>query len=322
MKELIKIIKTGRQEEVVKAQKEIEKYWHGILHPLSKKELQKYEVFLEEIEHFDQITDIDHQTYFINTLKWPFFVIGDKHFNFFARFILRCIQNPSGKIRQAVLHATDWLTMSTDIEVPSYGAKKLTDEDLALIEKNKILYFEFVEEVEKLIKKYHEPKFNKYTYIDRIPAGIYKSLQYLLCDRLLRTEKYEMMYENYLRSQYTPVASRKPPSIANQVNAMLARQKIMEKRKEIEQELAEMLKETESDFSIEDIKDIIFNEEGQDDLTDVIMMFDNGQGAGELENVMDTINDAWNYFPHKILNGLSPAEKILEYPQRSDTELP
>jgi|SRR3989344_7958306 len=93
-------------------------------------------------------------------------------------------------------------------------------------------------------------------------------------------------------------------------------QQILVRRIEIEQELLDFLKETKSDFTLDHIKDIIYNEEGQDDLTDVIAMFDTGQGAAELENIMDTINDAWNYFPHKIIDGLSPAEKLLEYQQK------
>ncbi|MEW5908017.1 MAG: hypothetical protein AB1643_02460 [Patescibacteria group bacterium] len=95
------------------------------------------------------------------------------------------------------------------------------------------------------------------------------------------------------------------------------KEQILQRRKEIEKELSEMLKEIESDFGIDDIKDIIYNEEGQDDLTKAIAMFDRGQGAVELENILDLINDAWNYFPHKILNGLSPAEKMLEYESKT-----
>lgn len=93
-------------------------------------------------------------------------------------------------------------------------------------------------------------------------------------------------------------------------------EQILEKRKEIKKELIEMLEESNSDFSLDDIKEIIYNEEGQDDLTDVLMMFDNGQGVGEMNTILETINDAWNYFPHKLLDGLSPAEKILEYQQK------
>ncbi len=76
-----------------------------------------------------------------------------------------------------------------------------------------------------------------------------------------------------------------------------------------------MLKETKSDFGLDDIKKIIYNEKGQDDLTDIIAMFDTGQGAAELQNVLELVNDAWNYFPHKVISGLSPAEKLLEYQQ-------
>ena len=90
-------------------------------------------------------------------------------------------------------------------------------------------------------------------------------------------------------------------------------EQILAKRGEIEGELIEMLEESGSDFSLGDIKEIIYNEESQDDLTDVVMMFDNGQGAGEMGTILETINDAWNYFPHKILGGLSPAEMLLEY---------
>jgi len=88
---------------------------------------------------------------------------------------------------------------------------------------------------------------------------------------------------------------------------------ILQRRREIEKELLDMLKETKSDFGLDDIKEIIYNEDGQDSLTDVIAMFDTGQGAAELQNVLELVNDAWNYFPHKVIGGLSPAEKLLEY---------
>jgi len=78
----------------------------------------------------------------------------------------------------------------------------------------------------------------------------------------------------------------------------------------------EMLKETESDFGLDDIKEIIYNEDGQDSLTDVIAMFDRGGDASELSNILELVNDAWNYFPHKVIGGLSPAEKLLEYHQQ------
>lgn len=313
MKKLIAKIKTGNRKEVIEAQKKIESYWHGICHPLSKKKIKKYEVFLDEIEYFDEIKDIDHQAYFINTLKWPFFIIGAKHFRFFSDFIIKCIQNPSGKIRQAILHATDWLTMGTDIEIPQYLTRKFSQEDLALIKKNKELYFEFVWEVERLIEKYDEPRFKKYKYIDQMPSSIYKSLQYLVAERLLRTEKYEAMYQDFLRQRYGGPVPKRPFSAADQVKLIIARQQILMKRKEIGNELTELLKETKSDFTLGDVKEAIYNEEDSDDIMKVVAMFDRGGDASELENILELISDAWNYFPHKILGGLSPAEKLLEY---------
>jgi len=95
----------------------------------------------------------------------------------------------------------------------------------------------------------------------------------------------------------------------------LTQQQILEKRQEIEHELGKLLKETGSEFSLKDIKEIIYNEEGTDDPTQIIAMFDTGQGAAALENIMDTVNDAWNYFPHKVLGELAPAEKLREHRQ-------
>ena len=92
-----------------------------------------------------------------------------------------------------------------------------------------------------------------------------------------------------------------------------SKQQILERRKEIEQELVEMLKETESDFTLDHIRDVIFHEEDNDDMMKVVAMFDRGGDASELSTVLKLVTDAWNYFPHKVLNGLSPAEKLLEH---------
>jgi len=92
-----------------------------------------------------------------------------------------------------------------------------------------------------------------------------------------------------------------------------SKQEILERRKEIEKELIEMLEETESDFSLEHVKDIIYNEEDSDDMQKIIAMFDRGGDISELNNILELVSDAWNYFPHKALNDLSPMEKLLKY---------
>jgi len=92
-----------------------------------------------------------------------------------------------------------------------------------------------------------------------------------------------------------------------------SKQQILKRRKELEQELTNMLKETKSDFTLDYVKDAIYNEEDNDDMMKIVAMFDRGGDASELSNVLELVTDAWNYFPHKILGGISPAEKLLEH---------
>lgn len=51
-------------------------------------------------------------------------------------------------------------------------------------------------------------------------------------------------------------------------------EQILERRKEIEQELVAMLKETESDFNLDHVREAIYNEEDNDDMMKVVAMFD------------------------------------------------
>lgn len=105
-------------------------------------------------------------------------------------------------------------------------------------------------------------------------------------------------------------AKRKTNIISMEIES---KQQILKRRKEIEQELVDMLKETESDFTLDHIRDAISHEQDNDDMMKVVAMFDQGGDATELENVLELVTDAWNYFPHKVLGGISPAEKLLEH---------
>ena len=97
-----------------------------------------------------------------------------------------------------------------------------------------------------------------------------------------------------------------------------SKQQILERRKGIEQELVDMLKETKSDFTLDHVRDAIYNEEDNDDMMKVVAMFDRGGDASELSNVLEMVTDAWNYFPHEVLGGISPAEKLLEYQEKQN----
>ena len=89
-------------------------------------------------------------------------------------------------------------------------------------------------------------------------------------------------------------------------------EQIIERRNEIEQELEELLRETNNDFTLDYIKEIIYQEEDHDDLMKIVAIFDCGGDISEMENILELVNDAWNYFPHKLLDGLSPMEVILK----------
>lgn len=195
LKNLIEIIKTGRPIEVKSAQKEVEKFWHNVI-PQREKGWQCFRVFLDELKNFEQIKDIDHQAYFINTLKWSLWVIGEEYFEDWTEFILRYIQHPSGKIRQAVLRASDYLIMDILADSRFDSNKEISQAEKERVEKNKSRFCQFVFSIENLLKKYYEPKFNRYKYISSLPPSIYKSLEIFFSD-LLRNETLENMYLEY-----------------------------------------------------------------------------------------------------------------------------
>ncbi len=97
LKEYIGIIKTGDRQEVKKAQKAIESLWHNYYIHHREEGRKAFEIFLDEIKIFDQIMDTDHQAYFIYSLKWAFWTIGEEYFETWAEFVLKNIQHSSGK---------------------------------------------------------------------------------------------------------------------------------------------------------------------------------------------------------------------------------
>lgn len=82
---------------------------------------------------------------------------------------------------------------------------------------------------------------------------------------------------------------------------------ITEERRRIKEEFEERLAVIDAPFDFDYILDVIYHEDGQDDLTKIIRIFDNGD-VSELENVLELATDTWNYFPHKALGGKAPTE--------------
>jgi len=80
LENLLEVIKTGSPEEVKEAQKKVEKFWYEFYIPQREEGKKAFSIFLNEIKRFEKIKDIEHQAYFINTLKWPLWAIGEEYF--------------------------------------------------------------------------------------------------------------------------------------------------------------------------------------------------------------------------------------------------
>lgn len=193
LKKYIEIIKTGDKEEVKEAQKGIKKYWHDVYIPKRTEGKKAFLIFLDEIEKFENIKDVDRQAKLISTLKWPFWAIGEEYFEKWADFILKYIQHPSGKVRQAIIRVCFYLVIDVTGGLSEQN-RKTTNKKL---ERNLKRFGEFVDAVECLIEKYYEPKYRRYTYVSSLPPSVYKSLQILITEQVLRSERYQDIYNEY-----------------------------------------------------------------------------------------------------------------------------
>lgn len=99
------------------------------------------------------------------------------------------------------------------------------------------------------------------------------------------------------------------PQVKLSFNKNKTPKSILDTRKEIEMDIVDLLEESNSDFTLDDVRDAIYEESEQDDMQKIIMMFDTEKSdMASLSTIIETITDAWNYFPHKSLDGLCPQE--------------
>ena len=287
IEDIFNILKTGSPAEIREAKKTVKKMWHKDTEIFDK----NADFILGLIKDFDLIADNIHKTAIISGMSLCFLSLADDYFEEFKNFIIKNLQNTDGRIREAALDTSDWLYSS----LTSRAEPFVYPEGTPLIEKQKSeqiiaikQYIDLVAEIENLTDhKYNDPNDNS-EYINEMKPSISKSL-HKIWERLTSSCVYRRIIE---KSRPIPFD-------------------ILMKRKEIEHELSEMLEGNKSDFDLEDIKEIIYNEDGTDDMTEIIRIFDNGGEEGEMQNVLDIVSDAWNYFPHRCLSGLCLQEKIL-----------
>ncbi len=289
------ILSSGSQLEIREAKKEIKKFWNKNNEVFGKSKI----IIFKIIDNFNSINEAYHKAAVISGMDLFFLALADNHFIKLKDFIVKSIQHPDGRVREAARKTSDWLycSLTSRAEPFVYPEKKLLsvkqkkDQKIACQQ-----YFEFVNELEILIDEYDDEN-EKAEYINEMKPSVNKSLQMLLV-RLTDSPVYKRI-------------SRKPISIIPET---------LIKRKEIEQKLKKILEQTKSDFNLEDIKRIIYNEQDQNDLIRIIRIFDKGKGQSidKLNEIILIINDAWNYFPHKCLKGFFPFEKLLEYQNKKE----
>jgi len=85
---------------------------------------------------------------------------------------------------------------------------------------------------------------------------------------------------------------------------------IARRREELELKATRVLEIIGSEFTIDDVKRVIFEEEDRDDMQVLLDMFDTESEAVPLQQLLDLASATWNYFPHKSLGGKAPVEML------------
>jgi len=285
--ELFNTILNADKEVSRKAAREVRKLVYG------SGESEKYERIALIIENapaeYVKIIEDWRQENFVMAISVMYFLHNrENQPDFLFPWLFQLLQHKNGNIRHSAVRMIEHELGALTCHI-RFPGEKISRRELSPEQADQII-FGLRTNLNNLAASSWKDSYRKFKYIDRLPSGTYKSIQLILS-----------VLDDYCSE------------VNDNQGRVETKEQILERRKEIEQELLEMLKEAKSDFGLDDVKKIIYNEDGQNSLTDIIAMFDAGQGAAEFQNMLELVNDAWNYFPHEILGGISPAEKLLEY---------
>jgi hypothetical protein len=287
LEQIFDILASGGRSEIKEAKKTIEKIW--------RKDHKKFgkakKLIFEIIRNFDSIKDAEHKSAVISGMSFFVLALADEHFDEFKNFIVANLQHNDGRVREAARKTGDWLYISLSDRAEPFvypKGKPLTEKQL---DEQKIAvkqYAGFVAELETLIERYDDEN-DSAEYVDEMKPSVNKSLQ-MVWHRLTESPVYRRISE---QSRPIPV-------------------EIFTKRKEVESKIEDLLKKIGSNFSLDDIKQAVYEEDDSKCMMEIIAMFDKGQGINEFNKIMEIVNEAWNYFPHKMIDGLCPMEKMME----------
>jgi hypothetical protein len=279
--QIFSTLKNSNQEEIRIAKKQLDKLWHK-----DRKKFKKNGPFvLQQLKDFDNIKNPKNQEAFVSGLNLFFLVLADTHFNQLKEFTLKVICHQNGHVREQMRKTADWLYISLSSRIHPFvwpEGKKLNQKQIEEQEKAKDELVEYLSGTERLMELYDDGSNDDVKFIDKLKPSVYKSLQMLWSD-LNRGKLLQ-----YLHS----------PSL-----------EILARRAEIEKQLLLHIKRSKDGVSVEDIMNIIYEETDTNELSNLIQLF-NIKSLSEMQEIVNLLNDAWNYFPHKVLNGLCPMEVI------------
>lgn len=239
------------------------------------------------IAQYDEIKNPENKAAFISGLSIFYSVLADDHFNTLKDFTLKVLQDENGHVREAMVHTADWLYVSLISRVDPFvypKGKSYTDKQKTLQAEAIRQYIDLMGSLERLIEKYDDGQ-EDVEYIDEMKPSTSKSLNFF--------------WSRFADSSVCRKISEQTRGVSVEV---------LEKRREIEKEIAAKLKKIKSKFFLEDVLDAVYYEEDCDDLMKIVSMFDRGGDISEMQDILDLVTEAWNYFPHESLGGLSPVE--------------
>ncbi|GEM_PF-544029 len=297
--ELFKSILTADKDSSRKAAREIRKLLY------SARDGGKYKDIASIIENapteYVKIAEDWRRENFVMAVSVMYFLHNRENKpDFIFPWLFQLLQHKNGNIRHASVRMIEHELGALTYHI-RFPGEKISHRELSPEQADRIIFGLRIN-LNNLALSSWKNSYKKFKYIDRLPSGTYKSVQLIL---------------SLLEDYYGEVVERRTWAETKQPFDPAQAKQILERRKEIEQELVDMLKETKSDFTLDHVRDAIYNEEDNDDMMKVVAMFDRGGDASELSNVLELVTDAWNYFPHKVLGGISPAEKLLEHHDKS-----
>ena len=202
LEEWIEKIKTGNRDETKLANKKLEQIWHDFDRESNDRK-EMLEVFISEFGNFEAIKTESNKIAFIGSLRHVFMIADqdDRNFEACARFVLYCMENPSGHIRQAMIHSSVYLIMFLRLSIRE-GREDGQDKEIIL--KNKERFGKFLTELESMLEHFYDKKYKRFKYISSLPPSAYKSLE-ILRNQLLCSEYYQKIFEEYKSNRLSTV---------------------------------------------------------------------------------------------------------------------